>query len=144
MALNYSIGAPIMMQLGSFQFGVNTAAYQSLKRSSEWRWPSQDRFGSSPVLQYVGPGAESITLPGVIYPEWRGGGGQIEKLRTLAEKGEPQTMIDGSGNILGKWVIERIEENQSVFAAGGDPRKQEFTIQLRRFSEDGAFSLLGF
>lgn len=136
MALNYSIGAPIMLQLGAFQFGVNTAAYQSLKRSSEWKWPSQDRFGNPPALQYVGPGAESITLPGVIYPEWRGGDGQLDNLRALAEKGEPQKMIDGNGSILGDWVIERIEESQSVFAAGGSPRKQEFTIQLRRYFSD--------
>lgn len=125
-----------MLQLGAFQFGVNTAAYQSLKRSSEWKWPSQDRFGNPPALQYVGAGADSITLPGVIYPEWRGGNGQLDNLRALAEKGEPQKMIDGSGSILGDWVIERIEENQSVFAAGGSPRKQEFTIQLRRYFGD--------
>lgn len=136
MGLNYSVGAPIMLQLGAFQFGVNTAAYQSLKRSSEWRWPSQDRFGNPPALQYVGQGADSITLPGVIYPEWRGSGGQLDNLRAMAETGEPQKMIDGNGSILGDWVIERIEENQSVFAAGGSPRKQEFTIQLRRYFGD--------
>jgi len=35
-------------------------------------------------------------------------------------------MIDGRGNILGRWVIERVDEKQSVFADAGVPRKQEF------------------
>lgn len=131
-----------MLQLGGFQFGVNTAAYQSLQRSTEYRWPSQDRFGNPPALQYVGPGAETITLPGVIYPEWRGGSGLVNQLRELADTGEPQLMVDGGGNIMGRWVIERVEERQSVFADAGAPRKQEFTVQLRRYIDDQELSTL--
>lgn len=134
--LDYQINTPVMLQLGFFQFGVLTAAYQSLQRSAEWKWPAQDRFGNPPALQYVGKGAETISLPGVIYPEWRGGLGQLDELRTLADLAQPQTMIDGRGNILGRWVIERIEEKQSVFADAGVPRKQEFTLQLRRYFGD--------
>ena len=40
MALEYTVGTPVMMQLGSFQFGVTTAAFQTLQRTNEWRWPS--------------------------------------------------------------------------------------------------------
>lgn len=136
MALNYKTGASVMLQLGSFQFGINTAAYQTLQRSNEWRWPAQDRFGKGPVLQHVGQGAETITLPGVVYPEWRGGLGQMDTLRALAAEGKPQTMIDGAGNVLGRWVIERVEEKQAVFADAGVPRKQEFTVQLRRYFDE--------
>lgn len=136
MALDYIVGASVMLQLGSFQFGVTTAAYQSLQHNTEWRWPSQDRFGNREALQYVGPGPETISLPGVIYPEWRGGLGRVEQLRQLAAEGKPQMMIDGRGNILGRWVIERVEEKQSVFADAGVPRKQEFTLQLRRYLGD--------
>ncbi len=135
--LGYAIGTPIMLQLGEFQFGINTAAFQKLSRTNEWRWPSQDRFGNPPVLQYIGQGAETITLPGVIYPEWRGGFGQLDAMRAQAGQGQPLTMIDGRGQLMGKFAIERIEESQSVFADAGAPRKQEFTIQLRRFFETG-------
>ena len=126
-----------MMTLGTFVFSLPTLAYQQLQRSNEWRWPSQDRFGKGPVLQHVGQGAETITLPGVVYPEWRGGLGQLNTLRALAAEGKPQTMIDGAGNVLGRWVIERVEENQAVFADAGVPRKQEFTVQLRRYFDEG-------
>jgi phage protein U len=133
--LGYKIGVPVMMQLGSFQFGITTAAFQSLQRTNEWRWPSQDRIGKPPVLQYVGQGSETITLPGVIYPEWRGGLGQMDAMRAIAGQGEPLTMIDGRGRTMGLWVIERIEEKQAVFADAGVARKVEFTLQLRRFFE---------
>lgn len=136
MAIDYKVGASVMMQLGSFQFGVTTAAYQSLQHNAEWRWPSQDRFGTREALQFVGPGSETISLPGVIYPEWRGGLARVQQLRDLAAQGKPQLMIDGRGNILGRWVIERVEETQSVFADAGVPRKQEFTLQLRRYLGD--------
>ncbi len=136
MSLGYKMGASVMLQLGSFQFGISTAAYQSLQRSAEWRWPSQDRFGKGPVLQHLGQGADTITLPGVVYPEWRGGLNQLDNLRALASQGKPQQLVDGRGNVLGYWVIERVEERQAVFADAGVPRRQEFTLSLRRYFDE--------
>lgn len=130
--IGYSLGSTVMMQLGSFQFGINTAAYQELRRRSEYNWASQDRFGKLPALQYTGPAGDSITLTGVIYPEWRGGNGRLDELRALAAQGRPQTLIDGAGRLMGSWVIESVEESQSTFAAAGMPRKQEFTLQIRK------------
>lgn len=125
----------IQLSLGKFQFGIFAAAYQELVREVEYRWPTQDRFGQKPVAQYVGPGNETIRIPGVIYPEYRGGLSQIDDMRKLAGKGLPQTLIDGRGNVLGKWAIERIEERQTVFAAFGVPRKQEFTLTLKHVED---------
>lgn len=124
-----------MMSLGTFQFGIATAAYQELSRSTEWRWPAQERFMQGQALQFVGPGGDTITLPGVIYPEYRGGFGQLDQMRASANKGQPLALIDGAGVMMGRWVIERLEERQSVFAAAGKPRKQEFTLGLRKFDE---------
>lgn len=142
MALDYNTGLGVMLQLGSFQFGVTTAAYQELKRTTEWRWPGQEQFGKLAALQFVGRGNDTITLPGVIYPEYRGGLTQLDALRALGDTGEAQTMIDGRGNIVGKWVIERVDEGQQVFAAAGVPRRQEFTLQLRRVNDDTAAALV--
>lgn len=138
MEIEYQKGLGVMMQLGEFQFSITTAAYQELKRTTEWRWPAQGQFGRLAALQFIGPGDDLITLPGVIYPEYRGGLGQLDALRTLGNSGRPQTMIDGRGNILGLWVIERVEEGQQVFASGGAPRRQEFTLQLKRMHQDPA------
>ncbi|MDO4231313.1 MAG: hypothetical protein Q4D19_04200 [Lautropia sp.] len=40
MSIAYAIGTPVMLQLGAFQFGINTTAYQGISRSDGWRWPA--------------------------------------------------------------------------------------------------------
>lgn len=127
--------ANIMMKLGRFTFSVDTAAYQSLTRSSEYRWPSQDLIGKQPVLQAVGPGAETINLEGSIYPAHQGGTGQLDDMRAEAGRMEPLILVDGRGFVHGRWVIERVEESQSVFAQGGAPRKQTFQLKLRKYDD---------
>jgi phage protein U len=128
-------GIYTMMTLGGFKFGVSTAAYQELKRTTEYLWPSQQRFGAAPALQSTGLGDDAISLSGVVYPEWNGGTGQLDDLRSLAADRQPLTMIDGRGNVLGRWVIERVEEGQSVFAQAGVARKQEFTLGLKKYDD---------
>jgi phage protein U len=132
-----------MMTLGGFKFGMSTAAYQELKRVTEYLWPSQQRFGAAPAVQATGQGDDSISLSGVIYPEWNGGTGQLDDLRSLAADRQPLTMIDGRGNVMGQWAIEKIEEGQGVFAQAGVARKQEFTLSLKKFGDikpDGALA----
>lgn len=133
----YTLGAVPMMMLGSFQFGINTAAFQELNRDTAFQWPAQDRFSKAPALQFVGPATETLSLPGVIYPAWRGGAGQVQAMRALAGRGVPLLMVDGFGNTMGQWVIESINEKQSMFFAFGVPRKQEFTLNLKKF-DDGS------
>lgn len=132
-AADYVTGYMPQMMLGSYIFSLSTAVYQELERKTEYRWVVQERLNQDPALQYTGPGADTVSLPGVVYPSWRGGGGQIDTMRSLAGKGLPQLLVDGAGNIYGRWVIEGVEEKQSVFAAFGQPLKQEFTINLRRY-----------
>lgn len=132
----------IMMQLGLFPFSINTAAYQELTRSSNFRWPAQDLFGKTPTRQFTGPGEDSMTLQGVIYPEFRGGHAQLDALRLLAKNGEPMILVTGLGEVLGRWVIEKIDEQQSVFAKFGIPRKQGFTVSLQYFDEADMADLL--
>lgn len=139
--IGQTFGPTVMMQLGAFQFSISTAAYKELRRRTEYRWASQDRFGKMPALQFTGPGSDAITLTGVIYTEYRGGIGQLNSMRALAATGTPQRMVDGTGNLLGKFVIESVEEGQSVFAGQGQPRKQEFTLQLRQFPDDALDAL---
>lgn len=131
---SYALGHPVMLQLGAYQFGVSSAAYQGLRRSDGWQWPEQARVGQAPALQYVGAAAATVSLDGVIFPEWRGGFGQLEKMRQEAAKARPLVLVDGRGHALGMWVIERVEESQTVFAAGGVARRVEFTLQLKRYS----------
>ncbi|BAO20622.1 putative tail protein GpU [Pseudomonas phage PPpW-3] len=134
--IGHRIGASVMLQLGSFQFSIRTAAYQELTRESGHRWAAQDLYGREPGLQYTGPESQTMALSGVIYTEYRGGTGQLNALRNLAAGGMPLNLVEGSGRMLGRWVIERVQEKQAVFADAGLPRKQEFTVQLKKFPAD--------
>ncbi len=120
-----------MLALGSFRFSIATAAYESLARSVKYRWAQHDVVGADPVLHFTGRGEQTVTLSGTIYPEFRGGRGQLDSMRSLAESGQPLNLITGRGEALGQWVIESIDEQQAVFWADGAFRKQEFNIALR-------------
>jgi phage protein U len=126
----------MMLALGPYRFSLNTSAYQSLKRSSEYRWPSTPRIGKEPLLQAIGPGCDHIDLDGVIYPHFRGGLGQINAMRDSAQRQEPLMLINGQGNVLGRFVITQIEESQNTFLADGAPRKIEFRLSLERYGEE--------
>lgn len=126
----------MMLALGPYRFSLNTSAYQSLKRSSEYRWPSTPRIGKEPLLQAIGPGCDHIDLDGVIYPHFRGGLGQINAMRDSAQRQDPLMLINGQGNVLGRFVITQIEESQNTFLADGTPRKIEFRLSLERYGEE--------
>lgn len=126
----------IMLALGYFRFSMDTAAYEQLRRTSEYRWPSQERLGRRPARQFLGPGNETIELPGVIYPHFAGGVSQVERMRYMAGQGVALTLMGGDGLALGKWCIERIEETRSNLLADGTPKKIEFRLSLARYGED--------
>jgi hypothetical protein len=125
-----------MMSLGDFRFGIETAAYQKLQRSVDYRWPSQARVGRRPAKQFAGIGDDTISLDGVIYPHYKGGLGQLAQLRDLAGQGEPLILTTGTGKIMGKWCIENVTDTGSFFHPDGTPRKQEFRFKLSHYGED--------
>lgn len=130
----------VMMALGGLRFGVNRAAYQSFSRSVGWRWEQVNRIGRQPAQQFLGPGADEITLEGVIYPHFKGGLRQIELMRALAASGQPMILVDGLGWVWERWVITDVEETKTLFLADGAPRRIEFTVTLRAYGRDmGAF-----
>lgn len=122
----------VMMAVGPFRFSLETAAYDELERAQSWRWASVDRLGSRPAKQYLGPGDDSIMLRGCIYPHYRGGLGQVEKMREAADMGVAHHVVDGNGRVWGDYVITDIREGQRVFFSNGAPRLQTFDITLSR------------
>lgn len=128
----------ILMQLGDIQFGIDTAAYNSLLRKIEHRWAAQPRLGRTPALQYIGPGSFTITLNGVVYPSQHGSEDAIRDhfdTDSLDEQ-EPMLLVDGRGNVHDFWVIKKVEETQSHHLDNGAPRKLKFMMQLQFYGED--------
>lgn len=122
----------MMLALGPYRFSLNTSAYKTLKRSTEYRWSKVERIGDIPLLHALGKGSDTIDLDGVIYPHFRGGLNQIKGMRENQQK--PLLLINGLGEVLGHFVITRIEELQSNFLSDGTARKIEFRLSLERYA----------
>lgn len=132
----------VMVALGDYRFSVDTAAYQNLERCTNYRWAAVERMGQKPQQQYLGPGEDTISLDGVLYPAYRGGLGQLSEMREEAAKGEPLLMVDGTGRVWGDFCITEVRETQTAFFSNGQPRKVEFSLSLTASGEDqpGAIS----
>lgn len=130
-----------LMSLGLFTFALQTAPFETLKRSTGQRWTTNNRVGRGPAQQWVGPGADTITVDGLLMPELTGGAGNLDKLRSMADSGKAWILISGQGDHLGKWFIESVDETRSHHAGPGLPRRIEFTLKLVRYWGDAADQL---
>lgn len=125
-----------MMSLGAYRFGLSTAAYQELEEKTSYRWESQARLGRHPVLQFIGEGHTDISLRGVIYPNFRGGFGQIDAMRAQAGRGMPLPLVSGLGRIFGLFAIMSVGGVSTVFGPGGAARRVDFTVELKSYGAD--------
>lgn len=130
-----------MLSLGLFVFGLETLAYQSFQRSTNWKHPSNARVGRRAGRQYTGPGDDNITLAGVLYPELTGGKLSLAMVRQMAAEGKSWPLMQGTGDFIGLYIIESIDETNTLFFTDGSPRKIEFTLKLERTDDDAQESL---
>jgi phage protein U len=78
-------------------------------------------------------------MTGTIYPEYKGGFGQVSLMRKEADKGKPLTLlsmsetVDSSGLIVGDFVIVSVSETHRMFRGDGSPRAIEFSIELKQY-----------
>jgi phage protein U len=119
-----------------YYFNLDTAAFDELTRSTEFRWASQERLSRRPAQQAVGIGEEKITLKGTIYPGFKGGLKQLDTLRSIGAQLKPLTLTTGYGDVMGTWCLKNISEEQGALMHGGIPRKQGFTLEFVRYGDD--------
>lgn len=127
----------MLLCLGRFIFSVDSAAYDRLSLRAEYPWARVERLGSTPQLQAMGKEHRSISVSGVVFPTYNNvGAEQIEALRTVAAQMTPMILVGGDGKIFGKWCVISISEDDSAFFEQGTPRKQEYTLELERYSNE--------
>lgn len=130
-----------LMSLGLFVFAIQTAPFETLKRSTAQRWESKGRVGAGPAWQWTGPGEDTISLDGTLAPGISGGPANLDRLRDMADSGKAWILTAGTGEVLGPWFIASIEETRSHLLANGTPRKIAFTLTLRRYWDDDTAQL---
>lgn len=125
-----------MAALGLFVFALDSLPYQQLQRNAQWRHPANSRVGLRPARQYAGPGDDTLTLTGTLYPELTGGQLSLELVRYMADQGKSWPLVQGDGTYYGMWVIESLDETATLFFTDGRARKIEFTLKLARVDDD--------
>lgn len=119
-----------------YYFNLDTAAFDELSRSTEFRWASQERLSRRPAQQAVGVGDEKLTLKGTIYPGFKGGLKQLDTLRSIGARLQPLSLTTGYGDVIGTWCLKSINEEQGALLHGGIPRKQGFSLEFVRYGDD--------
>ena len=127
---------PLQTNAQPFYFNLDTAAFDELRRQTEFRWASQERLSRRPAQQAVGMGEEKLSLKGAIFPTFKGGLKQLDTLRSIGAQLLPLNLTTGYGVVLGTWCLRSLEEEQSALLAGGIPRKQTFSLEFTRYGDD--------
>ncbi|WP_339425282.1 phage tail protein [Pseudomonas proteolytica] len=127
---------PLQTNAQPFYFNLDTAAFDELRRQTEFRWASQERLSRRPAQQGVGMGEEKLSLKGAIFPTFKGGLKQLDTLRSIGAKLLPLNLTTGYGFVLGTWCLRSLEEEQGALLAGGIPRKQTFNLEFTRYGDD--------
>ncbi|MGY1952494.1 phage tail protein [Pseudomonas pergaminensis] len=127
---------PLQTNAQPFYFNLDTAAFDELRRQTEFRWSSQERLSRRPAQQAVGMGEEKLSLKGAIFPTFKGGLKQLDTLRSIGAQLLPLNLTTGYGVVLGTWCLRSLEEEQGALLAGGIPRKQTFSLEFSRYGDD--------
>ena len=118
----------MMLALGMFVFELRTLPYQSMQHSKDYRWVSNDRVGKPPAYQFLGEGENSIQLAGTLYPAITGGWISLKAVEVMANEGRAWPLIEGTGNILGMYIVDKVSTTRTEFFSDGAARKIDFTL----------------
>jgi phage protein U len=122
--------------LGQFVFDLTNLSYQELQRRTSWKHASTSRVGGRAARQFTGPGDDTITLTGWFAPGQLGGKlAALAELRTMGDAGEAYALVDGAGSVYGAFVIEGLDEGQTLHDKDGTPRRVDFTLNLMRVDD---------
>lgn len=135
-----------MMNWGGIKFVHTGLTFDQASRSEVFNWATIERMGVKrrPAKQFVGPGDDTLTLSGVIFTLYNPGGGaqvigtnQLEQLRKKGSEGSPAILMDGVGNIKGKYILTKIDSVQTNFHRAGIHLKETYTLSFERYGDDG-------
>ncbi|MET3232052.1 UNVERIFIED_ORG: phage protein U [Burkholderia sp. 1263] len=120
----------------TFHFNLSTAAFDKLRRTTKYKVASQERLNRQEALQAVSQGGETITLSGVVFAASGAGAKQIDALRAIGDRMVPVQLTTGYGDVLGRWYLQGVDEEQEALMSDGAPRKQTFSLEFGRYGED--------
>ena len=126
------------MALGQFVFGMESLSFSELQRQTRWKHSSASRIGARDARQFLGQGDDTITITGLLAPELTGSLESLKELRAMGDTGAAYALVDGAGQVYGAFLLEGLDEGQTLHHKDGTPRRVDFTINLTRTDDDRA------
>lgn len=132
------------MQVGSMGDIPFVVSYGKIRtfsdygRSGSARWAKHDLIGRKPVMEFLGPDVEKVSLKiqlrtdHGINPE-----SELERLRKMRDTGAVFPFILGGAPVSDNyWLLEDIGENVSYWRAGGKILSVTVDITLTEYSTE--------
>ncbi|WP_039017695.1 phage tail protein [Halocynthiibacter namhaensis] len=138
------MSGPVTMALGPFMFKSHGFSYSDVSRKLDTTWAELETVGGLNALQWTGPRSETITINGVLFPAEWGGAGTLEGVRLAAKNGFPLIFVSLGGKVFGNHAIQTVDEDRTVHDRHGAPRRNAYSIGLKRMGSGFSLrSLLG-
>jgi hypothetical protein len=123
---------PQQMALGEFVFGLAAGfPYERLERKTTGGWVDLDIISSKPLSHQTGQGLETLRLSGKA--QLAAGMQSVADLRAMADARKPYTLVDGLGQVWGRWRIDAVTEQQTRVLDDGTATMLEWTLELQEF-----------
>ena len=132
------------MQVGSMGDIPFVVSYGKIRtfsdygRSGSGRWAKHDLIGRKPVMEFLGPDVEKVSMKiqlrtdHGINPE-----SELERLRKMRDTGAVFPFILGGAPVSDNyWLLEDIAENVSYWRAGGKILSVSVDITLTEYSTE--------
>lgn len=132
------------MQVGSMGDIPFVVSYGKIRtfsdygRSGSGRWAKHDLVGRKPVMEFLGPDVEKVSMKiqlrtdHGINPE-----SELERLRKMRDTGAVFPFILGGAPVSNNyWLLEDIGENVSYWRAGGKILSVSVDITLTEYSTE--------
>lgn len=120
------------MVLGGFKFEVGRTGFDELSENFAYKWNYIDNAKSVANGQFSARQRQTINLKGLISTR-EAGVTSFDELLEKAGKGEALTLVDGRGQVHGKFVVESLKKTSTAFIGQGIPRVVTFDMSIKEY-----------
>jgi phage protein U len=125
-----------MAKFGDVVFSANGLSFEGITRSLRPRLKTFEVLTGKNLVQQEGTGEENLSISGSFFTDYHcDAQKKLEGLYKILKAGNPQLLSLTSKESAfpkGFWLIEKIEEQQSLFKSNGEPQKVSFSLDLVR------------
>lgn len=120
---------------GLFVFSMTTAPIKGINRQRVWRYARPNVLDTRAKGIFLGPGEDTITITGQISHDIAGHELSLDALALMGDEGKAWPLVKGTGQILGSFQLESIDETHRDLFPNGSPRAIDFSMSLTRVDD---------